>query len=284
MPLTSIARVIRETFRSTRQRIGGGGNGEVYRRRTPLGRQTVIKEPHAYDGPNGRLGIETESVTLQDLSRPGHPGIEEYRGHGKYYSYLEVEFIEGETLMEYFTRLSPAARLAQALPIFREVVSAVAYIHDREYVHTDLNWKNVLKTKAGIKIIDFAFSRPEGIWLEAETDEPGKIKIAGTRSYLNPARIRDGRPPLREDDIFALGLMLFELLSGQKAINIDLGLPYDEQIKGLHLGLRRRILALDVPEPVIDLIFRMLGLFGDVQYRNCYEILAALDEIEGGQA
>jgi len=283
MPFTSIARVIRETFRSTRQRIGGGGNGEVYRRRTPLGRQTAIKEPHAYQGPDGRRSIENETVTLRDLARPGHPGIEEYRGHGKEYSYLEVEFIEGVTLREYFSRLIPAARLAQALPVFREVVSTVAYIHDRGYVHNDLNWNNVLKTKAGIKIIDFAFSRPEAIWLEIENSDPEKLKITGTLSYISPLRIHDKRPPLREDDIFALGLMLVEMLTGKKAIKLD-SQPYAEQIMPLHNDLRRRILALDVPEPIIDLIFRMLGLFGDVQYRNCYEILAALDEIEGSES
>ena len=166
--------------------------------------------------------------------------------------------------------------------IFKEVVSPVAYVHDRGYVHADLKWTNVLKTKKGIKLIDFDVARPEGIWLEAEINNPEQAKVTGTLAYLTPTRIKELRPPVKSDDIFALGLMLFEMLTGERAVKFQRKLTWEnleEQLMEAHRLLQDRIEELDVPDQVKSLLRHMIGLFGNVQFHNCYEILEAIDTI-----
>lgn len=277
MSIGSIARAVKERL-YPRRPIGFGAVGQVYQQRRPLGRKIAIKVPHSKTTQRGRASIMTEALILRDLQ---HPNILRYLDHAGDFSSLQTEFVEGVTLRQYFFgkgRLRPR----EVLLIFKEVVSAVAYIHDRGYVHADLKWTNVIKTKKGIKLIDFDIARPEGIRLDAEIRNPDQAKIVGSIAYLTPTRIKEQRPPVKSDDIFALGLMLFEMLTGERAIKIQRTITWEnleEQLTEAHQLLQRRIDDLDLPNEIKFLIKQMIGLNGHTQFNNCYEILAAIDSI-----
>lgn len=275
MSIRSVARAIKERL-YPRQPLGYGGMGQVYQQRGLLGRKTAIKIPHPETAQRGRAAVETEALILRDLL---HPNILKYLGHAEDFSSLKTELVEGITLREYFYG---KGRLPtrQVLLIFKEVVSAVAHVHDKGYVHADLKWTNVLKTKDGIKLIDFDLARPEGVWLEAEIANPRRPQLAGTPSYFSPLRIKEGCPANKSDDILALGLMLFETLTGERAIRFQGKLDwksFEEQLIAAHQRLQFLIGELEVPDRIKVLLRRMIGLFGYEQFHNCYEILEAID-------
>lgn len=277
MSIREIARAIKERL-YPRQPIGYGGMGQVYQQRGPLGRRTAVKVPHPETTQRGRAAIETAALILRDLQ---HPNILRYIDHAEDFSYLKTELVDGITLREYFYKNGRLPR-RKILLIFKEAVEAVAHVHDRGYVHADLKWTNVLKTKKGVKLIDFDLARPEGVWSESENGDPQKPKMSGTVAYLSPNRMKAWRPPKKSDDILALGLMLYEMLTGERAIKLS-GFfaqgTIPERLQEAHQYLQYLIGEMEGPDQIKTLLRRMIGLYGQAQYNNCYEILAAIDNI-----
>jgi serine/threonine protein kinase len=276
MPFMSIARVIKETFRSTRQRIGGGGNGDVYLQRGPLGRKTAVKEPHG-DHPDGRWRIMGEAFVLRDLMSPGHPGIQRFRGLGN--DYLKTDYFEGIHLKAYILKYFADGMREKALPVFRKILSAVAYIHDQGFVHADLKLENILFNGSEILVIDYDIARPDGQRLEIETNGGEEPRVIGTPNYLSPNRLF-GRAPSKEDDIHALGLILFEMWTGTKAINItkimkEKGISELEAYNLALIELKDEVRLL--PEPIQDLILCMIDSGSGPKYKNCHEFIAFID-------
>ncbi len=204
--------------------LGAGGMGEVFRARdTRLGRQVAVKilpDAVAQD-PRRMSRFETEARALAAVSHPNILAIHDF-GHGDGRLYAVTELLDGETLRD---RMSgepipwrKAAELAAA------IADGLASAHAAGIVHRDLKPENVFLTSDGrLKILDFGLAKAtEAVSADAITLTlpPGgavstEEEVVGTLSYMAPEQLRGLRVDGRTD-LFALGCVLFEMLSGKR--------------------------------------------------------------------
>ena len=217
MPLTSGTQI--GTFRII-DALGAGGMGEVYRAFDPrLGRQVAIKVlPAAFSHDADRLRrFEQEARAAGQLN---HPNITAVHDVGSFEGspYLVTELLEGETLRQRLAGRSPSLR--KALEYGAQIAVGLAAAHDKGIVHRDLKPDNVFVTKDGrIKILDFGLAK---LATEQPVDDAATVvgqatafgRILGTPGYMSPEQAR-GLPADARADIFSLGAMLYEMLTGQ---------------------------------------------------------------------
>jgi eukaryotic-like serine/threonine-protein kinase len=214
--------------------LGAGGMGEVYRARdTRLGRDVAIKVlPQAFASDAERLRrFEQEARAASALNHPNILGIYDISAHDGA-PFLVMELLEGETLRERL-RNGPLP-VRKALDIAMQCASGVAAAHEKGIIHRDLKPANIFVTNDGrVKILDFGLAKltesnqSSGM---SETQSPTRTSggdarteagvVLGTAGYMSPEQVR-GKPADARSDIFALGTILYEMLSGQRAFERD---------------------------------------------------------------
>jgi len=206
--------------------LGAGGMGEVYRARDArLGREVAIKvlpESLARDAERLRR-FETEARTIAALNHPNILSIHDIGSH-EGAPYLVSECLEGQTLRQELG--SGALPLRRAVEYGTEIAQGLAAAHEKGIVHRDLKPENVFVTRDGrVKILDFGLAkltRPEtsdqGATVEAVPTSAGVV--LGTVGYMAPEQVR-GEAADARSDIFALGTILYEMLTGQRAFRRD---------------------------------------------------------------
>jgi len=207
--------------------LGAGGMGEVYRARdSRLGRDVAIKVlPAALARDTERLRrFETEARAVAALNHPNILAIHDIGAHDGA-PYLVSECLEGKSLRVELT--DGPLPLRRAVEYGIEIAQGLAAAHDKGIIHRDLKPENIFVTRDGrVKILDFGLAklaRPEtatedGVTLEAEPTSAGAV--LGTVGYMSPEQVR-GDPADARSDIFALGTILYEMLSGQRAFRRD---------------------------------------------------------------
>ena len=208
--------------------LGAGGMGEVYRAHdTRLGRDIAIKVlPGEFAADAERLRrFEQEARATAALN---HPNILAIYDIGSYEGspYLVEELLEGESLR---TRLQGGALLPRkVIELAVQVCSGLTAAHEKGIVHRDIKPENVFITNDGVvKILDFGLarlkeagtgSRPQAA--SATPTKTGPGMVLGTAAYMSPEQVR-GLPVDHRSDIFSLGCVLYEMLSGQRAFARD---------------------------------------------------------------
>ena len=192
-------------------------NDIVYEAFDPqLGRRLALKElalDVRVQEPERRLRIDRffrEARAAGNLSHPGIVTIFDFgEDNGRYF--IAMEYLEGETLKSRITRTGPL-QTEEAVRILSALCDAVEYAHARQIVHRDIKPDNIHILPDGtVKITDFGIARMLG---EQTITVAGQV--FGTPSYMAPEQIRGAMVDARTD-IFSLGLVLFEMLSGRKA-------------------------------------------------------------------
>src|ERR1700693_4494690 len=207
--------------------LGAGGMGEVYRARdSRLGREVAIKvlPDHLSKNEEVRRRFEREARTISQLSHPHICALYDV-GNQDGVEYLVMEYLEGETLAQRLAR--GALPIAQTLRFGVEIASALEAAHRLGIAHRDLKPANVMLTRSGVKLLDFGLAkvlRPVGP-IESLTAAPTEAKdltregtILGTVAYMAPEQI-EGKPTDARTDIFALGIVLYEMATGKKAFS-----------------------------------------------------------------
>ena len=202
--------------------LGAGGMGEVYRARdTRLGREVALKVlPADVAAHADRLArFEREARTVAGLNHPNIVtlfSVEDEDGT----PFLTMELVEGQSLDRH---VAPGGLpLARVLDLVLPLADALAAAHDRGVVHRDLKPANVMVTREGrVKVLDFGLAKTHAA--EPGRDETWAATVAtplssegqvlGTVPYMAPEQIRGGAVDARTD-LFALGIMLYELLTG----------------------------------------------------------------------
>ncbi len=207
-------------------KLGAGGMGEVYRARdSRLERDVAIKVlPDRFAQDHDALArFRRESKAVAALSHPNIRAIYDIGTDGGK-AFAVMELLEGETLASRLQR--SALDWRKAVPIALAVADGLAAAHGKSIVHRDIKPQNIfLTTDAGVKILDFGLARlatkdsKEGEGLTATlTLETQAGTILGTVQYMSPEQVR-GQPADARSDIFAVGCVLYEMLTGHRAFS-----------------------------------------------------------------
>jgi serine/threonine protein kinase len=194
--------------------LGKGGMGEVWlARQTSLGRMVAVKllPPRLAEDPEFVARFDKEATALASLNHPNIVQIIDRGVAGDHY-YFAMEYVQGRSLRDILNaeRLDPA----RALKIIAEICNAIDYAHDQQIVHRDLKPENILIDERGhVKVADFGLA---GMKKSEERLQLTATSVAmGTINYMAPEQRRDAKNVDGRADLFSLGVMLYELLTGE---------------------------------------------------------------------
>ncbi|WP_437949881.1 protein kinase [Sorangium sp. So ce296] len=234
---------------------GSGGMGTVYRALDRASGEVVAIKLLR------RLDARAEARFLREaaaLSRLSHPHIVRYVTHGVAPTgepYLAMEWLSGESLADRLSRQE--LRVDESVALARKVADALGAAHARGIVHRDIKPSNLFLVDGaldGVKLLDFGIA----LLADATSRLTGTSAVVGTLGYMAPEQARGDREALDGcADVFSLGCVLFECLTGQRAF------------RGQHLSVvwkllledppRARELRPEVPEALDALVARMLA-------------------------
>ena len=205
-----------------RAHLGGGGMGDVYRAHDlRLARDVALKVIRGRlmtDEARGRFQREARAIAA--LSHPNVLAIHDVGDAGGV-PYLVTELLEGETLRARLRRGVPPA--ARAVSWATQIALGLAAAHGEGLVHRDLKPENIFVLRDGrVKILDFGLARPMPGSPCLRDGDPNTLPglVVGTAGYLAPEQARC-QPAVPASDLFALGAILFELLTGSRAYQRD---------------------------------------------------------------
>lgn len=209
------------------EEIGHGGMGTVYlaSRRDDFEKRVALKLI--------KRGMDTNSVLKrfmlerQILARLEHPNIANLLDGGSTEDglpFLVMEFVEGLPVTKFCA--TGALNIGERLELFQKICSAVSYAHQNLIVHRDLKPSNILVTPEGVpKLLDFGIAKlldPD--WLPDTTEATVTMFRIMTPEYASPEQIR-GLPITTTSDVYSLGMVLYELLTGERPYKIESRLP-----------------------------------------------------------
>jgi predicted Ser/Thr protein kinase/uncharacterized membrane protein len=195
--------------------IGKGGMGAVYQARQPaLDRLVALKilPPQAAGGTGFAERFNREARALARLNHPNIVAVHEF-GQAGGAPFFIMEFVDGLTLRQ----LEQAGRLApgEALRIVPQICEALQFAHDEGIVHRDIKPENILIDKKGrVKIADFGIAKIIG-GEEAGAGMTGTRQAIGTPHYMAPEQVEKPQTVDHRADIFSLGVVFYEMLTGQ---------------------------------------------------------------------
>ncbi len=223
-----IGKLIGARYKVTRM-LGEGGMGCVYEAEQQLGttiRKVAVKtlHPHLSQDPKIQARFMREVGTIADLHHPNTIQVYDFGTTDDGQLYIAMEFVEGKSIGEILEKTGPLEP-ARVENILKQVVGSLEEAHGQGIVHRDLKPENVILTdKAGkkdwVEVLDF------GIAKRSSEEDPNEQKLTqqgmvlGTPPYMSPEQFT-GRPIDVRSDIYALGVMTYEMLTGQ--------LPFEAQ-------------------------------------------------------
>ena len=250
-------------------KIGGGTFGEVWRARHHVWTDQLVAIKIPTD-PQYIRNLKGEGVAIHGLV---HPNIVRAIGFDPYAEvpYLTMEYVPGSSLRPLIEKKS--LTVPQVIWIMRQTLAGLKYAHDHNVIHRDIKPENILvheraltdgfDVEGVIKITDFGLGKAANstmgsIAYSASLNTPAAKEIAGTLDYMAPEQ-RGGAEPQAKSDLYACGVILYEMLTGERPAGTDV--PSD--------------LNRSVPK-YLDDVFRRSYARLDKRYATADEFLAAL--------
>jgi eukaryotic-like serine/threonine-protein kinase len=209
--------------------LGAGGMGEVYRARdTRLDRSVAVKilPSHLSNDAEAKQRFDREARTISSLNHPNICTLFDV-GHQDGTDFLVMEYLEGQTLADRLAK-GPLPT-EQVLRYAADICDGLERAHRSGVVHRDLKPGNIMLTKSGAKLMDFGLAKAAvadavvATTLTANLSTPpgshpltAQGTVVGTFQYMSPEQI-EGKPADARSDIFALGAVLYEMVTGKRA-------------------------------------------------------------------
>jgi serine/threonine-protein kinase len=260
-----------------RQHIAQGGMSDIYRAYDLLsGKEIVLKVPDkmTIGDPAQYERFQRELEVMHTLS---HPAIQRGLGSGRFNNtpYLVTELIDGESMRDYMRRAAPVSP-ETAAALIRKIAEGLAHCHDHGIVHRDLKPENILITSDGQPVIlDFGLALTKHAHRVTYANLSG---AAGTPDYMAPEQI-EGQRGDKRTDLYALGTMFYELLTGRTPFSGDNTLAIMAQhLKGLVPRLDRE--QPGISSKLAAVVARSLQRDPDDRYPDMQTLVHDLDHLD----
>ena len=260
------------------EKIGAGGMAIVYKAKDTLLNRTVaikvLREQFGSDDGFIRR-FRREAQSAASLSHHNIVSIYDVGKDGEA-DYIVMEYVKGYTLKEIIRSQAPVS-IERAIYIVRQIAEALAHAHANNIIHRDIKPQNILVTMDGrAKVTDFGIARAVSSATLTHTGD-----IIGSVHYLSPEQAK-GAQTNEQSDIYSLGIILYELLTGK--VPHDGDTPITIALKHIQEEIELPSKALSGTSPELDAVV-MKALAKSVQdrYRSANEFLGDLDIIQSGQ-
>lgn len=263
--------------------LGKGGMGQVYRARDPrLGRDVAIKVLSATlsEAPGYLERFRREARAIAQLNHPNIVSIYDYGEQGNT-TYLVMPLIQGGTLRDVLAQRGMLP-LGEAVPLLEQIGGALHYAHERGLVHRDVKPANILVGPDGRALLsDFGIVRVvQGEDTNSTLTHTGAF--VGSPEYAAPEMVL-GQAIDRRVDVYALGMMLFQMLTGRTAFSAATPVQL-LMMQAQAQPPSPRSLNPAIPPAVEAVILKALAKSPDQRYRSAAEFVAALRAAAGMQA
>lgn len=252
-----------------RGELGRGAQSTVYLGFDPqLQREVAIKTVHfSQPSPEQNRTLLDEARLVSQLRHPNIVPIYE-AGEADGDLYLVFEYVPGKSLAE-FLRDSGALSPVKAISILRPILDALAHAHAQGIVHRDLKPSNILLDDNGTpRVMDF------GIAARVGEGDPELSQYSGTPAYMAPEYV-DRREVSPRGDVFAAGLVLYELLTGQRAVSGDNIFQVMHRIANENIRLPA---GSAIEERLAGVLYKALVRQPDLRYQTAGQFAEGLDD------
>jgi eukaryotic-like serine/threonine-protein kinase len=269
--------------------VGAGGMGEVYRARDPrLDRTVAIKilPARLSNSAEARQRFDREARAISSLSHPNICHLYDI-GQQDGTSYLVMEYLEGETLADRL-RKGPLP-LEQVLKIGAEVCEGLGKAHRSGVVHRDLKPSNIMLTRSGAKLMDFGLAKAPvaAVAAGSSSDSLATMSrpltaegtIVGTFQYMSPEQV-EGKDADPRSDIFSLGAVLYEMVTGKRAFE---GKTTASTIAAILAAEPKPISGIQPMAPFVleRVVKKCLAKDPDERWQSASDLASELNWIEG---
>jgi serine/threonine protein kinase len=265
--------------------ISEGGMGAVYRAmQLPVQREVAFKVLRAelQDSDQGQDRFAREARAVSKLTHPNIITMHDFGVDDDGHPFMVMEYAPGKSLADWM--MQPGLKLDRISHVFRQILSALSEAHQQGIIHRDLKPENLIVTKTGsdsdyIKLLDFGIARmvhdgaTRGLTREGE--------VFGTPHYMAPEQAqgkKDIGPPA---DVYALGIMFYEMLSGDCPFDA----PTPLSILYMHINDDLPELTprngISLPDPMRQVVLKATAKAPEDRYQSAGEMLAAFDAAVG---
>ncbi|MEW6358722.1 MAG: SUMF1/EgtB/PvdO family nonheme iron enzyme [Planctomycetota bacterium] len=256
--------------------LGQGGMGKVYRaHNTKLNKTCALKvlpEEFARQDKSHTDRFIREAQSAANVEHVNVLPVWYVGNEGNIY-FIEMQYVDGGTL-DRLIEGGKRLKVNDAVRIVRDVAAGLAAAHDKSIIHRDIKPSNVMLTKAGeVKVADFGLARMG----EVTTKLTVSGMIMGTPLYMSPEQAQ-GMPLDHRSDIYSLGVMFYQLLTGTPPYTADTPLPLlnkhvNEPIPDI------RLLLPDASAELVAVINRMMAKNRDERYQSCDAVVNDLNAL-----
>jgi len=263
---------------SVSERLGEGGMGVVYRgNRLQLDRPVAIKFLHSPYASSAKFvaRFDREARAMSRLSHPCCVSVIDFGMHDA--PYIVMDFAPGDTLRTVLDdqRFTPQ----RAVQVTRQILSGLAHAHEQGIIHRDIKPGNIMLGEATgmgdhVRIFDFGLAK---LLDPSDIGDPSTTGVIGTPSYMAPEQTRGDKLDARVD-LYAVGVVLFELLTGQKPFDA----PDTLAVLRMHReqpAPRARDLGAEISAELESVVAKALEKEPGQRYQSAAEFMAALDAV-----
>jgi serine/threonine-protein kinase len=267
--------------------MAAGSMGAVYKaERVPVGKLVAVKFLHASYANDTEFQARFERET-RVMSRLNHPNCVSVVDFGVWQNepYLVMDFVAGTTLRQLLDKgpLPPP----RALALTKQIAAGLAHAHAQDIVHRDIKPANIMITEEighgeRVRILDFGLARLRG---NVGRDATQTNMVVGTPNYMAPEQTVPGSNIDARTDIYAVGVVLFEMIVGDRPFHAEETL----QLLGMHRAapiprLKDRVAeGTELPAGLQEVIDKAMAKSPDARYQTAIELANAIDEVVAGK-